>query len=220
MTSDPTAQDILAELAALSDRSTAGVRHWRRLQSRRLASWPGPDVLTAAQAVFASPDPLGRFVAYELITHHRGALDGLTHRAIRCLGRGLASWGDTDMFACYVAGPAWRRGRLRDADILAWTRSRDRLWRRAALVATVPLNVRAQGGTGEPQRTLRVCQALITDRDPMVVKALSWALRALAPWDPQGVRRFLTLNEATLAPRVRREVSCKLATGRKTPRRA
>jgi 3-methyladenine DNA glycosylase AlkD len=54
----------------------------------------------------------------------------------------------------------------------------------------------------------------------MVVKALSWALRALAPWDPQRVRRFLILNEASLAPRVRREVSSKLATGRKTPRRA
>ena len=62
-------------------------------------------------------------------------------------------------------------------EIERWTESPDRWWRRAALVATVPLNVAAQGGTGDATRTLRVCELLVDDRDDMVVKAMSWALR-------------------------------------------
>jgi 3-methyladenine DNA glycosylase AlkD len=85
----------------------------------------------------------------------------------------------------------------------------------------VPLNSRARGGQGDTARTLRVCAALVDDRDDMVVKALSWALRELSKRDPQSVARFLREHESNLAPRVRREVRTKLETGRKVaPRRA
>jgi 3-methyladenine DNA glycosylase AlkD len=57
----------------------------------------------------------------------------------------------------------------------------------------------------------------VDDRDDMVVKALSWALRALAPWDPAAVSDFLEANDTRLAARIRREVRTKLATGRKHP---
>ena len=68
----------------------------------------------------------------------------------------------------------------------------DRWWRRAALVSTVPLNLRAAGGTGDTSRTLAICEQLAADRDDMVVKALSWALRELSVrWDPDAVRAFL-----------------------------
>jgi 3-methyladenine DNA glycosylase AlkD len=49
----------------------------------------------------------------------------------------------------------------------------------------------------------------------MVVKALSWALRALAVWDAAAVRAFLDAHGGGLAARVRREVRRKLETGRK-----
>ncbi len=83
----------------------------------------------------------------------------------------------------------------------------------AALVSTVPLNLRAAGGTGDTARTLAVCGRLAADRDDMVVKALSWALRELIVWDPDAVRSFVAIHD--LAPRVRREVTTKLETGRK-----
>jgi len=123
------------------------------------------------------------------------------------------------VFACMIAGQALRRGALPEADVLRWARSRDRFWRRAALVATVPLNVRAQGGSGDARRTLRVCSALAGDRDDTVVKALSWALRALAERDAPAVRRFVASKRARLAPRVLREVRNKLRTGLKNPGR-
>ena len=59
---------------------------------------------------------------------------------------------------------------------------------------------------------------LETDRDDMVVKAMSWALRELAKRDPLAVRRFAASHQ-DLAPRVVREVTNKLKTGLKNPQR-
>jgi len=56
------------------------------------------------------------------------------------------------------------------------------------------------------------------DRDDMVVKAVSWALRELAKRDSASVRAFLRREGDRLAPRVLREVRNKLATGLKNPK--
>jgi 3-methyladenine DNA glycosylase AlkD len=90
-------------------------------------------------------------------------------------------------------------------------------WRRNALVTTVPLNVAATG-KGDAARTLAICRLLLDDRDDMVVKAMSWALRALSVRDPSAAERFLAQNEDRLAPRAKRELRHKLATGVKNPR--
>jgi 3-methyladenine DNA glycosylase AlkD len=60
----------------------------------------------------------------------------------------------------------------------------------------------------------------LADRDPMVAKALSWALRELAKRSPADVEEFLDAHGDTVASLVRREVRSKLQTGLKTPRRA
>ena len=60
---------------------------------------------------------------------------------------------------------------------------------------------------------------LVKDRDDMVVKALSWALRELAKRDSKSVREFLAEHEHELAPRVLREVNNKLEFGLKNARR-
>lgn len=52
----------------------------------------------------------------------------------------------------------------------------------------------------------------------MVVKALSWALRALVERDPKAVQQFLEENGGRVAALVRREVRHKLLTGRKNPK--
>jgi 3-methyladenine DNA glycosylase AlkD len=56
---------------------------------------------------------------------------------------------------------------------------------------------------------------LIEDRDDMIVKAMSWALRALAKRDPRSVATFIEQYRGRLAPRVAREVGNKLRTGLK-----
>jgi 3-methyladenine DNA glycosylase AlkD len=158
-------------------------------------------------------------LAYELLYHHPGGLDQLGVEEVERLGEGMADWGSVDAFGCTVSGPVWRRGRLPDAAVQRWAASPDRWWRRAALVSTVPLNLRSRGGTGDTGRTLDICRRLAADDDDMVVKALSWALRELVVWDPQAVQRFLDTHHDVLTARVRREVRNKLETGRKHPAR-
>jgi 3-methyladenine DNA glycosylase AlkD len=194
-----------------------GVPAWRslrRIWSRELRSRPASEVIDIALDMLDA-GPWGRFTAYELIACHPLGIKTLTLDSIRRLGHGLADWASVDTFSCYIAGPAWREGRLPTREVHAWVRSADRWQRRAALVCTVALNVRARGGHGDVPRTLAVCRRVVADRDDMVVKALSWALRALVEWDRGAVARFLRQHDALLAARVKREVGTKLRTGRK-----
>ena len=209
---DALADEIDREIRALPAPTVQAVRAVRRAWSKRLRTAPAALVLALAMGLADRQ----RWVAYELLCHHPGGLAGLEVADVARLGRGLADWGSVDAFASYVSGPAWRLGRLPDAVVRDWAASPDRWWRRAALVSTVPLNLRSRGGTGDAARTLDICRRLAADRDDMVVKALSWALRELAVRDPQAVRGFLEARGDTLAPRVRREVRSKLETGRKT----
>jgi 3-methyladenine DNA glycosylase AlkD len=205
------AAEIDRRIRELPDAGVDSIRGVRRQYSRRLRRAPPADVLDLVDALV----PLRRWVAYELLYHHPGALERLDAERVEWLGRGLGDWGSVDAFGRYVSGPAWLRDRIADEDVHRWAGSPDRWWRRAALVSTVPLNLRSAGGTGDTARTLAVCRRLAGDRDDMVVKALSWALRELVAWDADAVRGFLEEQGEALPARVRREVRTKLETGRK-----
>jgi hypothetical protein len=207
------ADEIDARLRALPERGVTAMRRIRREYSTRLRDEPATAVLAVALALVHRQ----RWVAYELIYHHPGGLGALDTTSVERLGRGIDDWGSVDAFGCALSGPAWRVGRLPDAVVQGWAASPDRWWRRAALVTTVPLNLRSRGGTGDAGRTLDICARLVADRDDMVVKALSWALRALAVVEPAAVAEFLRVHDDALAARVRREVRNKLETGLKNP---
>ncbi len=196
--------------------TTAEIRRVRRKFTRELQSETGRTILAIAERLIETGDSNLRWVAYELIQHHPAAFALCDARKLAKLGRGMNSWGAVDCFSCYLAGPAWQARQVADDVIYKWARSRDRWWRRAALVATVGLNCKARGGRGDTPRTLRVCRMLATDRDDMVVKAMSWALRELSKRDPDAVRSFLA-QQKRLAARVVREVGNKLTTGLKNP---
>jgi len=195
----------------------------RRLRRRfsRLVARANPEVVVGiGLRLVETPGFAFRFLAYEMILMHKAALSSLGPKDVLHLGRGLDNWGAVDTFACYISGPAWRQNQLRDDLIHRWARSKDRWQRRAAVVSTVPLNNKARGGTGDPHRTLALCKLVVSDRDDMVVKALSWALRELSKRYPEVVRQFLSEHETELAPRVIREVRNKLSTGRKSGRQS
>jgi 3-methyladenine DNA glycosylase AlkD len=85
-------------------------------------------------------------------------------------------------------------------------------------VSTVALNTPSRGGKGDSRRTLLICRAVMDNVTPMIGKALSWALRALAPHDPARVVAFLERQGPRLPAVVVREVRTKLEVG--TKRRA
>jgi 3-methyladenine DNA glycosylase AlkD len=213
---DLSAADIAA---VLRRRPPASTPAWRPLLRRWSAELAGeaPQVVIRLAEQLVGRGTWERLTAYELLARHPGGIEQLDLRSIQRLATGLCDWPGVDTFGCYVAGPAWRKGCLAIRDVHAWTRSADRWQRRLALVCTVALNVRARGGQGDAERTLGVCRRLVEDRDDMVVKALSWALRALVHWDREAVREFLAQHDARLAARVIREVGNKLRTGLKNP---
>lgn len=210
--------EVVARIRALPSMKTVPVRAVRREFSKRMAALPGGLVMDVATRLLNTPG-INSFVAYELIKHHRAAAAKLGKKDLERFGRGLNEWSEVDCFACFLSGPAWREHQISDKVVHRWARSKDRWWRRVALVSTVPLNSRSQGGSGDTERTLEVCRLLLSDRDDLVVKAMSWALRELSKRDPNSVRKFLDGHSNVLAARVIREVSNKLSTGLKNPKR-
>ena len=209
------AERIDADFQALSDRSVATMRKQRRRWSARLRGAPAATVFAVALELFERFNY--RWVAYELLLFHPSALDLINPSNVERFAGQLGAWADVDQFGTLLAGPAWRSDRIDDCTVHAWAVHRDGQWRRAALVATVPLNTRSQGGRGDAGRTLAVCELLVHDRDDLVSKALSWALRALVDQDRPAVEVFLATHDAALSARVKREVRNKLATGLKNP---
>jgi 3-methyladenine DNA glycosylase AlkD len=211
------AGEIDAEIRALPVRNVPHVRAVRGEYSRRLKPASPGFVLDLARELLNTYGH--REVAYELIQNHKEAFRRLGEAELEEFGRGIDNWWSVDSFATSLAGPAWRRGQVGDELIHRWARSTDHWWRRAALVSTVPFNVKSQGGRGDVPRTLAVCRLLAEDQDDMVAKALSWALRELVVHDAPAVWAFLLEHEGVLAARVKREVASKLTTGLKNPRR-
>jgi 3-methyladenine DNA glycosylase AlkD len=207
--------EIRSRINQLSTPNTATVRAIRKEFSRKIASASPEQVIQLALRLLDENANLP-FFSYALVSNHKVASDQLTIDTLMKLGRDLNSWSSVDSFAMILSGPMWARGNLPDKTIATWARSEDLWWRRTALVSTVALSRR-----GEPNDLLRaekICALLATDKDDMVVKALSWALREVAKKHPNEAADFLAKYKQVLAPRVIREVNNKLRTGLKTPR--
>ena len=212
------AEEIAAAMRALPVQNTPALREARRAYSKQIKPWEAEQVVQLAEALLLLPGM--RWIGYELIRFHAAAFRSLGAERLERLGQGIDSWQSVDTFARVLSGPAWLRGQIPDDLILAWARSTDLWWRRAALVSTVALNAKVDKGLGDVPRTLRVCRMLVDDSEDMVVKAMSWALRELVPHDPVALRAFLREHDQALAARIKRELENKLRTGLKTPRRA
>ena len=167
---------FLAELDALPVASTEPIRALRRDYSRRLKSASSAYVwefVLALQPILrrGTPQRAGlRWVVCVFVADHRTAFESVDADRLEGLGAGMQSWDEVDAFARILAGPAWLHGLVSDDTIYSWARSPDLWWRRAALVSTVALNMRSQGGTGDMVRTLAVCELLAGDREVMVQK--------------------------------------------------
>jgi 3-methyladenine DNA glycosylase AlkD len=205
------ADETTQRVRSLPLRNTPSIRRVRMELTKKLRKENGRDVAAIGVALWKRGL---RWVGYEVINTHREALATLTLRDVEALGKGMGSWDAVDTFGCLLAGPALLCGRIAISDVAKWARSEDVWWRRAALVTTVPLNLKSSGG--DEKRTLRIASLLIDDREDMVVKAMSWALRALATRQPQAARRFVRERQHRLAARVVREVTNKLTHGLKS----
>jgi len=209
------AHQIRSRMAAIPLANTPALRNIRREVSRQIRNQtPALVIETAWLLLNGKPGSL-RFVAYELVSHHKQTFESLSIESLLKLGTGINSWSSVDCFAICLSGPTWLNGRIADDAVYAWVDSEDLWWRRTALVSTVALS--RHGLRQDVSRVMEVCTRLATDREGMVVKALSWALRELSKKHPEQARRFIAKHRKVLAASVNREVENKLTTGRKAP---
>jgi 3-methyladenine DNA glycosylase AlkD len=211
------AKSIDSEIRQLPDKNTPNIRAIRRKYSNILKKEDPELILNLGREIFKIYGY--RWISYELIRNHKEAFKKIGEAELTEFGSGISHWGEVDAFAGIMAGPAWQKGQINDKLIHKWAHSEDRWWRRVALVSTVALNRRSMGGNGDVPRTLEICSILVKDKDDMVVKAMSWALRELIQHDVNEVLHFLEKYKDILASRVRREVMNKITTGLKTPKR-
>ncbi|HLJ52513.1 MAG TPA: DNA alkylation repair protein [Rhizomicrobium sp.] len=213
------AQAFIEEVCALPSLYTPHIRAVRRARSRDWKAASPKFVTAVALALVTNREHRWeRWFAYELVRFHKGAFQALDDRTLVRFAKGLDSWDSVDAFGRILSGPAWAQGLASDRLIEGWSRSRDLWLRRLALVSTVALNMKSDGGRGDTRRTLAVCARLVDDDEDMVVKALSWALRVLSSHDAPAVRAFLHKHDARLAARIKRETANKLRTGKKNPK--
>ncbi|MBD3369826.1 hypothetical protein GF402_05620 [Candidatus Fermentibacteria bacterium] len=211
------AAEIDRRVSRLPDRHVPTLRALREEYTRKLSSEDPQTIIELGLQLIRMYGHC--FLACELIHYHPGAMAELEEEELQRLGRGMDFWDSVDRFGQYLAGPAWNRGNVDTALVRKWARSPNRFWRRAALASVLALNIKARGGSGDTERTLAVCSEVVDDRDCLVIRALSRALRSLVDHDKDAVRRFLREHGKRLASRVRREVRNKIRTGVKEPRR-
>src|SRR5262249_17937623 len=119
------AAEIAARLRVMASANTATVRAVRRVHSKRLAKESAQVVREVAFRLLRHSGFPCRWVAYELVAHHRAALQSLMSKDLEQFGNGIASWGAVDTFACYISGPVWRERQVSDRLIHRWARSSD-----------------------------------------------------------------------------------------------
>ena len=209
-------KELYDDIQKVRLKNAANLRKVRQKYSKKLAEATAEQILDFVRYFIGNYNY--SWIAYEIIYCHETALKIISEKELKEFGKQIDSWGASDIFAIFLAGPAWRSSQVSDDLILSWAHSNDYWWRRTALVCTVSLNKRTKGGQGDIPRTLKICRVLLEDKNDKVIKALSWALRELIPHDSESVQKFISENENKLAAQVKREVKNKLATGVKNPK--
>jgi 3-methyladenine DNA glycosylase AlkD len=136
-------------------------------------------------------------------------------RDFALLRTGLDSWEPTDRLAHLVADFIERDPTRREHHVADLAAS-DHLWTiRLGVVTLSQLNHRGLG----KHLTPNIIDQVRHHRDPMVTKAVSWALREYAVKWPGPARSYLKARGEELPAIAIRETRHKLATGTKSPKK-
>jgi len=158
-------------------------------------------------------------LTFEWIGRDSKVMKNITKTEAENMMLGMDNWVLVDTYSTLFLGPLWQREVFADAYIQKMAKHPDFWMRRMAVASTVALNRKRKGYNGDPPRTLMICEILVDDKEDMVVKSISWALRSLIPWDRTGVEGFLNSHHNVLHKRIIREVRHKLDTGYKSKKR-
>jgi 3-methyladenine DNA glycosylase AlkD len=181
----------------------------------RFASWEEQEWIALCKALVLEDIFECQVIAYELINKDKKLLSSLSYDDLIALWRNLDNWASVDHFTVGIYGVLWGRGVVQDYHIENLLKSPNFWDRRVAVVSTVALNLKSRGGKGDTPRTLAVCERVVGERQPMIWKALSWALRELSKRDKAAVWDFLEKHAQKMSKQAVREITHKLEFGTK-----
>ncbi|MBZ0111793.1 MAG: DNA alkylation repair protein [Thermoanaerobaculia bacterium] len=119
----------------------------------------------------------------------------------------LNDWETCDQLASNVSGPVVASDPKLVSKLEALAKNENQ-WRRRFAIATVSeLNHR---GRYFPDETFRVCRLVLCDPQPMVRKAVGWALRECGKHGSEALVAFLRIHAKEAHPQVIREATGKL----------
>jgi len=176
---------------------------------------PWPEILKFIEALWCAPSQEERAFAILLLQAYRRRIPELEWDHFNRWRFMSDNWGLTDGLGTIVFGP-WIKAELpARLERLTFLIREQHVWtRRLSLVATVPLN--REKASAIPDLTLQLLDEVKHERDPMITKAVSWALRELTKTHRARVVDYLAKNRSVVAPLAVRETENKLRTGLKS----
>lgn len=179
----------------------------RQIEAELPAAWEA-----SCAALWDSPLFESRVLAILLAERHRREFRKAHWTLFTGWLREVEGWAMVDAVSDTLLAPLLVQFPELTAKTEPWLRSRSVWLRRAALVAyCTPVRHGQLADTAFAH-----AGTLLADRDPVIVKALSWVLRAATVSDAPRVRAFLQRHAAEMAPLAAREVRTKLETGTKS----
>ncbi len=187
------------------------VRAWQ--QAHRQVSQA--EVLALVEALWDGESWEERALALMLLGRYHRWIPALTWAHFDRWRRGLDNWGLTDGLADILGDWLVSDALSRTSHLWALIADADVWSRRLALVATVHPN-REKGDPAFADLTFALLERVKGERDPMITKAVSWALREMIKHHPDRVAAYVQENRRVLVGHVLREVNNKLHTGLKS----
>lgn len=143
-----------------------------------------------------------------LVARHRRDVPTLAWRRLARWLPAIDNWETCDLLAMTIAAPVVA-ARLELVDELVKLARAERMWERRFAVATAA--ALDQRGRSHPAEALRVCEPVLADPEPIVRKAVAWAIREASERDEAMVFAFLRAHARVLPRGVAREASVKLS---------
>lgn len=161
-------------------------------------------LLTLAQQLWQLPEREYRYAAIDLLAMHHKQLDDSAIPVLLALARQEAWWDTVDNLSSvinrivrrYPAAQAQMDGALKYDDF--WTR-------RTAMIHQLGW----RDATDEA-RLFNYALTLAPESEFFIRKAIGWALRDYARWQPEAVRAFVLAHQEALSPLTKREAMKRL----------
>jgi hypothetical protein len=116
-------KELFDDIQKVQLKNTPNLRRVRQKYSKKLAQAVPEQILDFVRYFVNNYNY--RWIAFEIIQCHKTAIKIIGVKELEEFGKQINSWGAVDIFAGFLAGPAWRNGQVSDELILSWANSTD-----------------------------------------------------------------------------------------------